>query len=161
MSSTNKAFQRLLTFFATRSPSPNKTTITFLDSLRGDLSIGLNFPIALFLALTRHLVFRNSGYFDIHVPAVQTSRKLLGGPGAFDIDEGREYGVFELVGSVSGVVPKFDALGVWALAAGPGGRVSGRDVRGFQRGEVMEGLVERRRVGREDVLPFWRGGPFW
>merc|ERR1712093_630431 len=39
---SNPPFQRLLTFFARRSPKPH--TITFLDSLRGDLSIGLNFP---------------------------------------------------------------------------------------------------------------------
>lgn len=93
------------------------------------------------------------------MPSVVTSRQLLGGPGAFRIDEDREYGVLELVGNVKGVEAKMDAVGCWALAAGPGGRVSGRDVRLFQRGEVMEQLVERRRVGLGDVLPFWRGGP--
>lgn len=160
MSTSNTAFHRLLTFFATRSPTPNKTTITFLDSLRGDLSVGLNLPFALLLALTRHIVFRNVG-FSIHVPTVNTSRQLLGGVDAFSIDESRDYGVLELVGAVEGVVAKADAVGCWALVAGAGGRVRGSDVRAFQRGEVMEMLVERRRVGRGDVLPFWRGGPIW
>lgn len=160
MSSSNPAFQRLLSFFATRSSRPNTTTITFLDSLRGDLSVGLNFPLALALALLRHIIFRNAG-FNIRVPNVRTSRKLLGGPGAFKIDESRRYGVLELVNSVDGLMPKLDAFGCWALAANREGRISGSDVRSFQRGEVMEKLVERRRVGRKDVLPFWRGGPFW
>ncbi|KAJ9622328.1 hypothetical protein H2203_006546 [Taxawa tesnikishii (nom. ined.)] len=148
---SNPAFHRLLSFFATRSPHPNTSTITFLDSLRGDLSLGLNFPIAVFLALTRHLVFGNAGplRFNIYVPTVRTSRKLLGGPGAFDIDENKR--------PQRGVVAQVDALGFWALAAGKDGRVGGGEVRAFQRGDV-EGVVERRR-SRRDVLPFWRGGP--
>ncbi|KAF2154920.1 hypothetical protein K461DRAFT_266263 [Myriangium duriaei CBS 260.36] len=154
-------FHRLLSFFATRS-SPKSQTITFLDSLRGDLSLGLNFPVAVFLAVTRHLVFRNTGAFSltIHVPTVKTSRVLLGGPGRFDIDENRRYGLRELVAATSGggLVSKFDAVGCWGLIAERDGTVSGRDVRAFQRGEVMEEVVRRRR-GRADVLPFWRGGP--
>lgn len=161
---SNPAFHRLLSFFATRSPHPNTSTITFLDSLRGDLSLGLNFPIAVFLALTRHLVFGNAGplRFNIYVPTVRTSRKLLGGPGAFDIDENKRYTMGELrkvasEGPSGGVVAQVDALGFWALAAGKDGRVGGGEVRAFQRGDV-EGVVERRR-SRRDVLPFWRGGP--
>ena len=160
MSSSISPFHRLLTFFANRSPIPDAKTITFYDSLRGDLSVGLNFPLALFLAVTRHVIFRNSG-FSIHVPTVQTSRKLLGGPGAFKIDEAKTYGPLELVGSVNGLFPKLDAFGCWALAADRQGRISGRDVRLFQNGEIMEKLVERRRTGHDDALPFLRGGPFW
>ncbi|KAL1311075.1 hypothetical protein AAFC00_001284 [Neodothiora populina] len=161
MTSSNPAFHRLLSFFAVRSAHPNTTTITFLDSLRGDLSVGLNFPFALALALIRHIVFRNSGYFSIHVPTVRSTRKLLGGPGAFRIDEDRRYGALELVGAVNGAISKLDAFGVWALAADSQGRVSGRDVRLFQKGEIMEKLVERRRIGRANVLSPWRGGPIW
>lgn len=163
--SANKPFQTLLAFFATRSPIPTKTTITLLDSLRGDLSLGLNFPIALFLALTRHLIFRNTGFWslDIHVPTVQTSRKLLGGPDAFPgIESEKRYGVVELVKQVrrdgGGVVAMGDAVGVWGLCARRDGTVRGEECREFQRGEVMQGIAERRR-GRGDVLPFWRGGP--
>lgn len=156
-------FHRLLTFFATRS-SPNPQTITFLDSLRGDLSLGLNFPVALFLAATRHVVFRNTGAFSlaIHVPTVKTSRQLLGGPGRFDIDEAKKYGLRDLlaVTSGAGLATKLDAMGCWGLIADQTGVVSGRDVRAYQRGEVMES-VARRRQNRSDVLPFWRGGPIW
>ncbi|PNS15282.1 hypothetical protein CAC42_8283 [Sphaceloma murrayae] len=157
-------FHRLLTFFATRSPRPNTQTITFLDSLRGDLSLGLNFPLALFLALTRHVVFRNTGFWSlqIHVPTVRTSRVLLGGSGKFDIDEAKRYGVVELVrvvrGQGGGVTEVLDAVGCWGLVADRNGMVAGRDVRLYQRGEVMESVARRRR-GRGDVLPFWRGGP--
>ncbi|GAB7354850.1 hypothetical protein MBLNU459_g5226t2 [Dothideomycetes sp. NU459] len=166
ITTTTKAFRTLLSFFASRSPHPNTSTITLLDSLKGDLSLGLNFPIALFLALTRHLVFRNTGFWslDIHVPTVQTSRTLLGGPDAFPgIEPRRRYGALELVrevrGAGGGLVAVGDAVGVWGLcAARADGKVVGEDVRAFQRGEVMERVAERRR-GREDVLPFWRGGP--
>ncbi|KAF4554258.1 Hypothetical protein D9617_5g071350 [Elsinoe fawcettii] len=157
-------FHRLLTFFARRSSHPDPQTITFLDSLRGDLSIGLNLPLSLFLALTRHLIFRNTGFWSlrIHVPTVQTSRVLLGGEDKFRFDEKREYGVRELVGSVraqgGGVVEVVDALGCWGLVARRDGKVRGEEVRAYQRGEVME-MVSQRRRGRGDVLPFWRGGP--
>ena len=57
------------------------------------------------------------------------------------------------------MIAQADALGLWMLAAEQDGRVQGEEVRLFQRGEVMERIAERRR-GRENVLPFWRGGPF-
>ncbi|PSK51717.1 hypothetical protein B9Z65_2984 [Elsinoe australis] len=157
-------FHRLLTFFARRSPTPNNQTITFLDSLRGDLSIGLNFPVALFLAATRHVIFRNTGFFSlrIHVPTVQTSRALLGGPEKFEFDVKRRYGVAELAGEVRRQGGKWmevaDAVGCWGLVARRDGTVRGEEVRAYQRGEIMEMVAERRK-GSGDVLPFWRGGP--
>lgn len=166
--STQLAFQRLLTFFSKQSPKHGSSTISFLDSLRGDLSLGLNFPLALVLALTRHLVFRNAGglfSLQIHVPSVKTSRKLLGGPGAFpSISEEKRYTRSELVNAVrrenASVVEQLDANGLWFLAAHRrDGKVSGKEVRMFQSGEIMESIAERRRNSREDVLPFWRGGP--
>ena len=166
--SSNPAFHRLLRFFATRSGSPTKQHITFLDSLRGDLSIGLNFPLALVLALTRHLIFRNTGFLSltIHIPTCQTKRQLLGGVGALDIDESRRYTRSELVaeagkGHKGGIITQLDAVGLWMLAAhSKDGKVSGKEVRQFQKGEIMEEIAARRRT-REDVLPFWRGGPIW
>lgn len=56
------------------------------------------------------------------------------------------------------MVATADALGLWILAAEKDGRVQGEEVRMFQKGEIMERIASRRR-GREDVLPFWRGGP--
>jgi len=160
--SVNAAFQRLLSFFSHRSPHPDTNTITFLDSLRGDLSIGLDFPVALMLATIRHLVFRNTGFFSlsIYVPTVRTSRTLLGGPDKFNVDEDKRYTRGELIALAKdgGIVAQADAFGLWALAAEPDGKVKGEEVRMFQRGEIMERVAARRR-GRENVLPLWRGGP--
>lgn len=39
-------------------------------------------------------------------------------------------------------------------------KVSRGDVERFQQGEWEEAVVKRRR-GRDDVLPLWRGGPIW
>ena len=53
-----------------------------------------------------------------------------------------------------------EALGLWSLAADvKTSRISGADVVAFQRGDLFEGLVARRRRSREQVLPLWRGGP--
>jgi hypothetical protein len=38
--------------------------------------------------------------------------------------------------------------------------VSKEEVERFQQGEWEEEVVKRRR-GRDDVLPLWRGGPIW
>lgn len=157
--STQGPFHRLLSFFA----RPNTPTITFLDSLRGDLSLGLDLPAAIFLATIRHLVFRNTGFWSlsIHIPSVQTSRKLLGGPEAIKgVDEEKRYRCGELVGLAreAGLVAQMDAVGLWMLAAEQDGRVKGEEVRLFQRGEVMERIAERRK-GLGNVLPLWRGGP--
>lgn len=153
-------FHRLLSFFASRSAHPSTSIITFRDSLRGDLSLGLNFPIALFLAVTRHLVFGNAPGWRVDVPSVRTSRVLLGGPGRFTLDSERRYGLRELLGATSGagVSVWLDAVGCWALVARRDGTILGREVEAYQKGEVMEEVVRRRR-GRGDVLPFWRGGP--
>ncbi|TIA33297.1 hypothetical protein D6C79_09001 [Aureobasidium pullulans] len=161
--SAQGAFHRLLSFFAHRSPHPNTSTITFMDSLRGDLSIGLNFPVAVFLATIRHLVFRNTGFWSltIYVPTVRTTRKLLGGPSACRaLDESKRYGCAELISLAKrdGVVAQLDAVGLWMLAAEKDGKVKGEEVRLFQKGEIMERIAERRR-GMDNVLPFWRGGP--
>lgn len=165
---SNPAFHRLLRFFATRSGPSSKQHITFLDSLRGGLSIGLNFPLALVLALTRHLIFRNTGFLSltIHIPTCQTKRQLLGGVGTLDINASRRYTRSELVaeagrGPKGGIITQMDAVGLWMLAADRrDGKVSGEEARLFQKGEIMEKIAARRR-NRDDVLPFWRGGPIW
>jgi len=133
-----------------------------MDSLRGDLSIGLDFPVAVFLASIRHLVFRNTGWFSlsIHVPSVETSRTLLGGPGKFKVDEEKRYTRSEIMGLAQegGIVAQADAFGLWALAAESDGKVKGEEIRMFQRGEIMERVASRRK-GRDNILPLWRGGP--
>lgn len=59
-----------------------------------------------------------------------------------------------------GTKDRLDALGIWALAARrKDGRITGKDLKAFQEGTVLESIAKRRKIGREDVLPFWRGGP--
>ncbi|KAL7006941.1 hypothetical protein EMMF5_003525 [Cystobasidiomycetes sp. EMM_F5] len=140
-----------------------------MDSFRGDLSLGLNAPLALLLASIRHLIFGNCGFLSlsIHVPSVRSARKLLGGPSAFpSIDSDKRYTRGELAHIASqtqngGLTSQLDAVGLWMLAASRrDGKVSGKDVRLFQNGEIME-HIERRRKDKGDILPFWRGGPIW
>jgi hypothetical protein len=52
-------------------------------------------------------------------------------------------------------------VGFWAMAASARTHmVNRKDVERFQQGE-WEGPIAQRRLGREDVLPLWRGGPVW
>lgn len=167
MSSLQHPFHRLLTFFARQSGNSNATSITFLDSLRGDLALGFNFPLSVILSLARHLYFRNGSSIlslAIHIPSVKLDRKLLGGPGAYStIQPDKRYSLSEVHKTVKheggGIKDQLDAMGMWSMAAArKDGKISGRDLRDFQEGTVLENIAKRRR-GRDDVLPFWRGGP--
>ncbi|KAK1817476.1 hypothetical protein LTR12_008117 [Friedmanniomyces endolithicus] len=155
-------FHRLLAFYSNKSDRPNTQTVRLSDSLRGNLALGLDFPAALAIALGRHLVLRNTSFLslNIHVPSVSTTKTLLDG---IPIDEKRGYSRADIVGAArrngNGILGQADALGMWALAADVRtGLVRGEDVVAFQRGTLFEG-IERRRRGRRQVLPFWRGGP--
>lgn len=153
-------FHRLLSFYSNRSPYPDTQTIRLQDSLTGNLALGLDFPVALGIALGRHLYLKNTGLFslNIHVPSVTTRVTLLEG---LAVDEKKSYTAGEMwtLAAPNGIAGRVDAVGLWVLAADAGtGVVGGGDVVGFQRGEVLERVRERRR-GVGDVLPFWRGGP--
>lgn len=153
-------FHRLLSFYSNRSPYPDTQTIRLQDSLTGNLALGLDFPVALAVALGRHLYLKNTGLFslNIHVPSVATKRTLLDG---LAFDEKKEYTCSEMftLAAANGVQGRIDAVGLWSLAADVRtGLVRGEDVVGFQRGEVFE-RIERRRKGTGQVLPLWRGGP--
>ncbi|GAB7363324.1 hypothetical protein MBLNU230_g3605t1 [Neophaeotheca triangularis] len=154
-------FHNLLSFYSNRTPHPNTQTIRLTDSLTGNLSLGLDFPVALAIAIGRHLTLRNTSLLslDIHVPSVPTKKTLLDG---IPVDEKASYSASEMwkLGGQNGWSGSLDAVGLWALAAGVGsGRVEGRDVVSFQRGTLLEDVRRRRRVGRGEVLPLWRGGP--
>ena len=153
-------FHRLLAWYSNKSDSPNTQTIRLTDSLRGNLALGLDFPVALAVAVGRHLYFRNTGIFSlgIHVPSVSTKKTLLDG---IPIDEKKEYTRAEIVGAAkpNGVLGQIDAIGLWALASDVrSGLLHGEDVVAFQQGTLFDRL-ERRRLGRDHVLPFYRGGP--
>jgi hypothetical protein len=153
-------FHRLLSFYSNLSPTPDTQTIRLQDSLYGNLSLGLDFPVAFAIALGRHLFLKNTGFFslNIHIPSVPTKVTLLDG---IDVEEKKSYSCSELVSLAgkNGLAGQADAVGVWALAADvKTGRIEGEDVVAFQKGTLLR-EIERRRKDRSQVLPLWRGGP--
>ncbi|KAK4497531.1 hypothetical protein PRZ48_011982 [Zasmidium cellare] len=153
-------FHRLLAFYSNRNPHDSQT-IRLQDSIRGNLALGLDFPVAFTVALGRHLFLKNTGLFslNIHVPSVAWKETPLHG---VRVDEKKDYTrfeIFQLAQREKGVFAAVDAYGLWSLAADVRtGLLSGEDVVGFQEGRLFE-RIERRRKGREQVLPLWRGGP--
>ena len=153
-------FHRLLSFYSNRSEFPDTQTIRLSDSLRGNLSLGLDFPAALGIAIGRHLWLRNTGFLSlhIHVPSVSVKTTLLEG---VPIDEKTEYTRSEIVTAArqNGVMGQADAMGLWALASDvKSGMLKGEDIVAFQRGTLLE-KMEQQRKDRSQVLPFYRGGP--
>lgn len=153
-------FHILLSFYSNRSPYPDTQTIRLQDSLSGNLALGLDFPVALGIAIGRHLYLKNCGFFslNIHVPSVKTRTTLLEG---IEVEEKKEYSCSELFDRAgkNGVKGRLDAVGLWALAADvKTGMLRGEDVVAFQKGTLF-GSVEKRRKGTEQILPLWRGGP--
>ena len=153
-------FHRLLAFYSNRSNHPDTQTIRIQDSIRGNLTLGLDFPVALCIAVGRHLWLRNTGIFslNIHVPSVRVKTTLLEG---IEVDEKKGYTRSDIMkmGRQNGIQGSIDALGLWALAADvKTGVLAGEDVVGFQTGSLFE-RIEKRRKGTEQILPFRRGGP--
>lgn len=152
-------FHRLLAFYSNRNPYDSHT-IRLQDSLRGNLSIGLDFPVALIVAIGRHIYLKNTGWFslNIHVPSVSTTTTLLEG---IEVDEKRNYSRAEIdaLAKQNGLTGRLDALGLWSMASDVRtGLLRGADVVRFQRGTLLHELQKRRR-DRSQVLPLYRGGP--
>lgn len=153
-------FHRLLAYYSNRN-SDDTQTIRLQDSLRGNLALGLDFPVALGVAIGRHLWLRNTGVFslNIHVPTVSWKTTPLDG---VSIDEKKQYTCSEVMAAArqtKGVFGSLDAMGLWALAADvKSGLLKGEDIVSFQRGTLFE-KIEARRKQREQVLPLYRGGP--
>lgn len=160
MASNVAPFHRLLSFYSNRNPHDSQT-IRFRDSLRGNLALGLDFPVAFGVAVGRHLFLRNVSIFslNIHVPSVGWKTSPIDG---LEVDEKRDYTRSELwtkTREEKGILAAFDAFGVWSLAADvKNGLISGADIVAFQRGTLLH-EVEKRRKNREQVLPLSRGGP--
>lgn len=159
--STVPPFHRLLSFYSNRNPHDSET-IRFVDSLRGNLSLGLHFPAGEIIALGRHLYLRNtSNWFslNIHVPSTTWKTTPLEN---LHIDPKKEYGMREIAAEgwkQIGLGGAVEAAGLWALAADvKTGLLKGSDVESFREGRLL-GELERRRRDRSQVLPFLRGGP--
>lgn len=160
MASNAPPFHRLLSFYSNRNPHDSQI-IRLRDSLRGNLALGLDFPVALGIAIGRHIFLRNTSLFslNIHVPSVSWKLTPIDD---VEVDEEKNYTcseLFALTRKEKGIFAALDALGLWSFAADvKSGMVTGKDVVAFQRGALLH-EVEKRRKDRGQVLPLWRGGP--
>ncbi|CBY00893.1 hypothetical protein LEMA_P020230.1 [Plenodomus lingam JN3] len=166
-------FQNHLLHFSTPPPSPR---LTLPSTLRASLTLGLNLPLSLLLSLALRILYTPLPNFwtPIHIQHIppsshrtQLSHAALprGKPGfscaeLLALLDGEE-GAGERTSWVVRKINQMHVLGFWSMAADAHTHVVARgDVEAFQRGD-WEAAVVRRRRGRADVLPFWRGGPVW
>ena len=155
-------FQRHLSFF----DSDNDGFVYFGESLRGNLSVGLDFPVAVVMALGVHSIYGNTGSViwgplrGIEISQVRVRRNMLEKIHLGDVPESG-MGRKTLVAAAYpvGVLDKLHVNGLWALAADRAGRVAAQDVELYQRGTMLYELARRRRDNRDHVIPLSRGGP--
>lgn len=166
------AFQRHLIFFSTQTNPPR---LTFLSGLRASIALGLNFPVSVLLSLSVRLLYARFPYITSpsikEIPQSQHRSQLSS---AKIPDSKSEYTCSELLsllqadhglhaeqrkGFLERRINEIHITSLWAIAANTRTHtVSREDVERFQQGEWEEAVAKRRRE-REDVLPFWRGGP--
>jgi hypothetical protein len=158
------AFKRHLSFY-----DLDRNGVIYLsESLRANLSLGLDFPIALISAIglqiyygnTRPFIFGPLNGIDISRISHVQERTML---------ENMDF-TYRVVGSgfdrqalvegsgAQSLIDKLHVTGLWALAANADGLVSMRDVRRCQDGSILW-EIQKRRMDRSDVLPLYRGGP--
>jgi hypothetical protein len=152
-------------FFSTPTQPPR---LTFLSGLRAAVSLGLDFPVALVLSLSLRLMYVPYPYVlsPINIEQIpQTLHRTQISNAKISQPEYTCSELLALLGSDSSkgfIKHKIDQghiVGFWTMAANARThRVSREDVKRFQQGEWEEAVAKRRR-GRDDVLPLWRGGP--
>jgi len=158
-------FQRHLSFFDRNDDG----FVHFGEALRGNLSIGLDFPVALIMALGYHIIYGNTrstlfGPFNpIEIAKVHTSRDMLE---SIDVEDLPARGIprKDLVrfAQPSGFMDRAHVNGLWAFAANRQGFISAHDIRLYQQGVMLYELARRRteiKDNRDNVLPLYRGGP--
>ena len=165
MSTALTPYQTHLAFF-TNLPHPQShqtLRITLPSALRASLSLGLNFPVSLLLALVLRMLY---GWSDVRgvSPSSRWHCNLLSDvslPTAYNKGVTR----VQLLDCMRGRPAKYRwrMMGLWAVAADERtGVLSARDVEDVRKGVVYWRVAERRRVRWRDggnVLPVWRGGP--
>lgn len=159
------AFQRHLLFFGTNT-TPARLTVP--SATHAALSLGLDFPVAVLLSLSLRFLYTPvpnilSSPCIEDLPPSRHRQQLEG----INLEKERYTckDLLELLPKEPGkgfLGKKLDQghiVGFWAIAADTKTHVVDReDVERFQEGRWQGGVVKRRR-GREDVLPLWRGGP--
>ncbi|WVF69406.1 hypothetical protein IAT40_004183 [Kwoniella sp. CBS 6097] len=167
-----KPYQRHLVQFGKSTPAHD---VSILSALRHGLRLGLNFPVALSIALA--LPFLCNGFPWYHrtvkissipegnmrtqlerAPVTQPSYSLSEILDLFKVDgRTRERSLFAKAVDL-GHVTSF-----WCMTADvKTGLVDASDVRRFQSGDWTGPVVQRRKSrlpGKGDIIPFWRGGP--
>lgn len=154
-------FHRHLSFF----DRDGDGFIYFGDALRGNLAIGLDFPVAFIMALGYHTAYGNTKSFfgpfnPIEIARVKNERNMLE---QVPLDEMPAHGIDRrtLVAAAQpiDIMDKMHVYGLWAFAADRQGIISPPDIKMYQEGTMLYELAERRRDNRNHVLPLYRGGP--
>ncbi|KAF2128510.1 hypothetical protein P153DRAFT_367634 [Dothidotthia symphoricarpi CBS 119687] len=162
--STYTAFQKHLLFFSTPTNPPR---LTFLSGLRAAVSLGLNFPISVVLSLSLRLLYvQFPSLSTINIEKIpRSAHRAQLSSATLSKSEYTCSELLQLLGAGQGngilkhMIDQGHIVGFWTMAADAHTHtVSRDDVERFQQGEWEEAVVARRR-GRNDVLPFWRGGP--
>ena len=154
-------FKRHLAFFDLN----NDGFIYLGDSLRGCLSLGLNFPVSLAMAMGMQVVYGNVGsplygpLRGIEIRNVRNERYMLQRLTIVDDHKGT-LTRSQLLDTTKKrkFIDQAHIYGIWALAANKEGQLSSRDIKLCQEGFLLP-EIEKRRRHRRDVLPFSRGGP--
>jgi hypothetical protein len=165
---TFTAFQRHLLFFSTPTNPPR---LTFLSALRAACALGLDFPVSVVLSLSLRLMYAPFPFLSpIDVDKIPQPMHRTQLSHATLPKSKTEYTCSELLrlldsepqkGFLKHKIDQGHVVGFWTMAADARThKVSRDDVERFQQGEWEEAVTERRR-SRDDVLPFWRGGPIW
>lgn len=157
-------FQRHLSFF----DRDNDGFIHFGESLRGNLAIGLDFPVAVGMACGYHIIYGNTRPFffgplnPIEISRVTAQRNMLEQVKLEDVPiRGMGRKTLLAASYADGYIERVHVNGLWAFAATRKGFVSAEDINLYQQGVMLYELERRRRDNRDHVLPLYRGGPLW
>lgn len=142
--------------------------IHFGESLRANLSLGLDFPVALLAAIGLQTYYGNTRYFfagplnniDISKITPAQERTMLENMDFTyrPVGSGFDRRALSKGSGAKSVLDKAHVMGLWTLAANRDGLVSVSSVKQIQEGTILW-EVQKRRKDRSDVLPFLRGGP--
>ncbi|WVQ96906.1 hypothetical protein IAU59_004014 [Kwoniella sp. CBS 9459] len=165
-------YQRHLVQFGNPAPPHN---VSILSALRHGLRLGLNFPVALSIALALPFLCNTFPWYhrSVRISALpkgntrtQLERAQVTQP-TYSLSEILE--LFKVDGRTrertlfAKAVDLGHVTSFWCMTADvKTGLVDANDVRRFQTGEWTEPVVERRKSrlpGKGDIIPFWRGGP--
>lgn len=155
-------FQRHLSFYAV---PPERTKVTILSAIRGALSLGLNFPFALGIALTYRFYWAQNPLYPPNVLAItggQPTHLQFAqlSQSSYTPDELLKlYTTSEACRSGwHGMLDRSHIENIARWMVGKDGKITREDVEKFQAGQVLE-TPSRRRKNRDHVLPFRHGGP--